>query len=153
MPCYRPSWDHQLQPGTQAHAAAKSKVDASRKSTYHIIDYYLKLCGIPLPIPEPTDSEIMAIWGKLVENRSRAEPEDLGTASIALYGLAAFLIANHLRCDGVTYEDLWDQQSILDISDPRGLGYGWIIRWCVFMMTLSFERERWSLQLTRPDRA
>jgi hypothetical protein len=121
-------------------------------STYHIIDYYLKLCDTPLPIPEPTDSEIVAIWGQLVKNRSRVQPDDLGTASIACYGLAVFLIANHLRCDGVTYEDLWDQQSILDISDPRDLGYGWIIRWCVGVMTRRFEVEGWSIQLTRRER-
>ena len=96
---------------------------------------------------------MMTAWAWLVRDRTRVNPQDLGTASIAHYGLAAYLIANHLRCDGLTYEDLWDQQSILDISDPRDLGYGWIIRWCVFMMTIRFEFEGWSLQLTRPDRA
>jgi hypothetical protein len=153
MPCYRPSWDYQLQPGTPAYLTARSRVDACRRATYHIIDYYLDLCGLPLPRPDAESSEILADWRRLIEDTTRAPPQDVGTATIAQYRTAAFLIANHLCCDGVHFQDLWDQQSLTVLTDPRELGYGWIIRWCVYMMTGRFRREGWSIQLTHRAKA
>ncbi len=153
MPCYRPRWDYQLQPGTAAYDSARSNLHARMRATHHIVDYYLKLRGLPLPMPDAADAEMMTAWGQSVGETSRLPPDDLGTATIVRYGLAVYLIAHHLRCDGVTYEDLWDQQTLLSISDPSDLGYGWIIRWCVGVMTRRFERSGWSIQLTRKDQS
>jgi hypothetical protein len=153
MPCYRPSWDHELQPGTPDYLTARSKVEACKRATQHIIDYYLDFCGLPLPKPDPESSEIVEVWRCLVEETTRAFPEDVGTASIDRYRLAILLITNHLRCDGVGFEDLWDQQSLTVLSDPGELGYGWIIRWSVYMMTGRFKQEGWSIQLTQRARA
>jgi hypothetical protein len=152
MPCYGPSWDDQLQAGTPAFEMAKSKVDACKRSTFHIIDYYLDLCGLPVPLPAAESSEMLAEWRSLVEETTRAPPLDVGTPSIDQYRSALFLIANHLRCDGVSFQHLWDQQSLIVLTDPRELGYGWIIRWCVYMLTGSFKREGWSIRLTHDAR-
>ena len=151
MPCYRPSWKYQLQPGTPAYEAAKSKIDASLTATRHVIDFYLALTRLPLPMPNPADAAIMNAWSQSVAETSRLPPQDLGDATIARYGLAIYLIAQHMSCDGVGFEDLWDQQSLLSTSEPRDLGYGWLMRWCVGVMTRRFAVAGWSIQLTHRD--
>lgn len=104
-------------------------------------------------MPDPNDAELMAVLGNLVRETTRLAPQDIGDASIARYGLAVFLIAHHLRCDGVHVEKIWDQQKFIDISDPRELAYGWIMRWCVGVATRRFEREGWAIVLVRREGA
>ncbi|MHB1558374.1 MAG: hypothetical protein ACYC61_13015 [Isosphaeraceae bacterium] len=95
----------------------------------------------------------MATWGDLIRETTRLAPQDIGDAIIARYGSAAYLIAHHLRCDNVFVENLWDQPKFIDISDPRELGYGWIMRCCVGVMTGRFEREGWAVVLVRREGA
>ncbi len=151
MPCYGPSWDYGLKPGTPEYESARARVEAGKKATYHVIDYYLNLCKLPLPVPDPNDAELMAAWRDLVRETARHAGQDIGTASIARYGSAVYLIAHHLRCDGVHVEKLWDQQKFIEVSDPRELAYGWIMRCCVGVMTGRFEREGWSVVLVRRE--
>ncbi len=105
MPCYN-AWNDYLTPETPEYAQAEAEIRAKLKAMIHIVDYYYRAFGYPLPqIPNRTEIDPFR------------QPKSKKEAAIRE------MICHHFACDEVHFCTLYDVCSLLDADLPQERSY------------------------------
>ncbi len=112
MPCYSP-WYTYVAPNSEDYRNAEEKVRAKLAAVKHVVDYYYKADGHPLPnLPHATHVD---------HHRQPRSPRELALRE---------MICHHLVCDELDFMDLYDVCTLLHEEVPSERAYLAVIHPC-----------------------